>query len=192
MRTRIVVATCAVALVAGVACAELTWCGESAMNISNQTTGATAWYDGSTTWAGTTWDSAPDLGTIDLGDALYLGGELQSYDTSGDTASMWYRINSGTYTEIALPYLEPANSNDKWQAMYSTDVASGLSAGTYTVDVYFHTTDNDVPTTVYDNNSGNDYTGATFTVAAVPEPGTLTLLGLGLASGIAMLRRRKA
>ena len=194
MRTKLVVATCIAVLTAGVAFADLNWCGESAMNISNQTTGAVAWYNGSATWAaGGDWDSLLDLGTINLGDALYLGGELQSYDMSGDSGSMFYRIDSGSYTEISLPWLEQTGNNDKWQAMYSTDIASGLSAGTYTVDIYFSATDNDVgPTTVYDNNGGGDYVGATFTVAAIPEPGTLTLLGLGLAGGFALLRRRKA
>jgi len=194
MRKTLIILIGLVVVAAGSSFGQLSWCGNSAMWVSNETTGADTWYNGSADWAGSDWENS-DLGTISYGDSLFLGGELQSYDTSGDQAAMYYRINGGTYTAINLPYLEPAGSNDKWQQRpaLGADIASGLAAGaTYTVDIYFDAVDTDGSVTVYDNNGGNDYTGATFTIAAVPEPTTLALIGMGIASLVVAIRRRKA
>lgn len=192
MRNMLVILT-VVFMAAGAAFGQFNWCGNSAMWVSNETTGADTWYNGSADWAGSDWTAPANLGTIDPGDSLYLGGELQSFDTSGDNASMYYRINGGVYQQIGLPYLEPAGANDKWQStpLSGADIASGLAAGnTYTVDIYFDAVDTDGSVTVYDNNGGGDYLGATFTVA-IPEPSTLGLIGLGLAGTFTAFRRRR-
>jgi hypothetical protein len=138
--------------------------------------------------------------TIQYGQSLTLGGEVQTYPSGGGTdpgrassAFIGYQIvGTGISGQINLPWFQNTGSNDKWQKLASgsgVNLDQSLSAGTYTLQVWFGGVSNDGSGTVYDNNGGINYS-ATFTVTAVPEPVTLALPIFGGLVAIAGLSRR--
>ena len=138
------------------------------------------WYNGSGTGNGT-------LGDFGIVTSLTLGGEAQTYQPNfGTDVYMGWNVAGGNSGELQLAWYKNENNNDWWQNLTGVNVAAGLAAGDYTVDVWFigERPDN---SRIYDNNGGNDYS-ADFTVAAIPEPATMSLLGLG---ALAMVLRRK-
>ena len=178
----------AIAMIAGAACAQtFTWMGNSAIYCVEDT----AWYNGDTV----TWGSA-DFDGYDFGlvSTLTLGGETQLYYSpdgsypQSATVTMDYQVDSLGVQSVSYSYLENTGNNEKWQNMVGEDVIAGSglsSAGAHTVAVWF--TGVDGATTLYDNNSAANYI-ADFSTAAVPEPATMSLLGLG---ALAMVLRRK-
>ena len=101
---------------------------------------------------------------------------------------------SPTFTSLGGGWLSDlGGGNQTWGATGLTvDLLAGLSAGTsYTLEIYGLITGTDPVDTLYDNNNAAaaNYT-ATFDTApaAIPEPTTMSLLGLG---ALAMVLRRK-
>ncbi|WOO41354.1 PEP-CTERM sorting domain-containing protein [Rubellicoccus peritrichatus] len=157
----------------------------------------------------TTGYNGSDLGTVNTGESVTLSfAEVLTFKNGGSDvtgASINFRVYetgspSGVFTETGInfgsnaPFTDIAGNNftnagdQSWNNITtSTDVANGLSAGNYTVEVFWKATSTDGDHFV--NNGGSNYT-ATFEV--VPEPSTYAAL-FGLAVlGLAAWRRRRS
>jgi len=159
--------------------------------VVNLNGGGNAYYDCGAATAN------PDFQGASLGAASSLilnGGEVKSWNDGGNNVTaaylayrVWSGTASGSFVELSLPQNGPASGNNKdWKAEGAgVDLLSGLSAGNYTVEIYFKA-DSDVGFT-YDSRTGANYQ-ATFSVSAVPEPVTLALPlfgGVVLTAGLA-------
>jgi len=132
--------------------------------------------------------------TIQQGQSLTLGGQVQTYPGYGgpnaaSSAFIGYQVVGTSISgQINLPFLQNVGSNDEWQELASAsgiNLDQGLAAGTYTLEVWFGGVSSDGSGTLYDNNSGANYS-ASFSVV-VPEPVTSALPifgGLMLAAGL--------
>jgi len=138
--------------------------------------------------------------SIQTGQTLYLGGQLQTspgggYYPGASSTFMGYQIDgtsvSGTinltFAYNTYPY---GIENDLWEVSGAhssgnlVNLDQGLSAGTYTLEIWFGAVNSDGSGTVYDKNGANNFS-ATFSV--VPEPITLALPifgGLVLTAGL--------
>ena len=176
-----------VAMVAGFASAQtLTWIGNSAIYVVEED----AWYNASANWAASAFE-AHDFGTL-ASWSLTLGGNAETYwddnaSHTGTDVNLNYQVDATGWNVIDLPWLSFSSNNDKWENMTGVNVvaASGVGAGDHTIAVYFSAFDGG-STTVYDSNSSANY-NAEFSTA-IPEPATMSLLGLG---ALAMVLRRK-
>jgi hypothetical protein len=175
--------------------------------IFTTTTGTTplTFYDIGASTANPDFQSA-NLGTFTVGNTFYIGGQQKSWKDNGTDVTghgIAWRVYSGspsgTFTTVSMPFQfniggsgdqqwggdsQGANSNP---IEISSNILSGLTPGSYTLDVYSYITTNgfNAASTIFNNAGGNNYK-ATFTV--VPEP-SAALLG-GLAS-LMLLRRRR-
>lgn len=118
-----------------------------------------------------------DFGAFTVSSTLMInGGEVKTWkDNGGDItgAYMYYRVyKTGTaepdFTEIQLSWVEDgidsSSNNQKWaKTDEENNLLSGLSTGSYTLEVYFKATTNEGD--VLDDNSG-DYYVATFSYTA--------------------------
>ncbi len=157
------------------------------------------WYAASGSEGDWTAGSWSDLGTIS---SLLLGGQIQIWDENGsDWASgagdwMHYTIDGDDTAWVDMNMAYSTYGGDYGNNMLfqtgGTEFAttavdiSALDDGEHTISIYFGGVDGQ-----YDSNGGANYT-ATFTktssTPAVPEPATMSLLGLG---ALAMVLRRK-
>ncbi len=129
-----------------------------------------------------------DFGSFIEGSSLSLkGGELKTWKDGGTDitgAFLYYRIyKEGTapsnFIEINLPWKENGidgnGNNQKWAKTDLTiNVLSGLSAGNYTIEVYFKATSNQGDK--YDTDGGANYK-ANFKITA-PLPASLTITSM--------------
>lgn len=128
---------------------------------ANSNWDAGTWYNGSATGHSTAFDGI-NLGVIT--ENFKLGGELQVYYPQTTAATMTYKINSSSNTNISLPNVGTIGNNSKHQGGGLVSI-EGLNPGQYTLSVWFHHTSN------YDNKGGANY-NATFTI---PEFKTFTV-----------------
>jgi hypothetical protein len=155
------------------------------------------WYQGSGTGAWATGGAfqGHDFGVVS---ALTLGGQAATWQggSPDTTVSMNYEVFQGTTSQgsssMNLAWLNNTGGefgNDStWENVTGVDVAAGLAASTeYTVATWFYAVQTGTPDVeVWDSNGGNNYVASFET--AIPEPATMSLLGLG---ALAMVLRRK-
>jgi hypothetical protein len=152
-----------------------------------------------------------DLGTFNLGDTLEITGANVLTFKNGPSdvtgAEIQWRVylvgdTPGAFTVAGInfgadaPFNDPAGNsyvNGGDQNWGNLPAGGGvqdimpLAAGDYEVEIFYRATTN-VDGDLFSNNGGNNFV-ATFTV--VPEPGTLALLGVGMAT-LGIVRRRRA
>ncbi len=139
--------------------------------------------------------------TINQGDSILLGGELQTFPgvtNPGTTAFLGYAVTdlteTGSFTELNLPFNTNVGNNDKWQQLASTagavEIGSSLAPGTYLLAVYQHGANGGVDTFTNEGGTGGNNWEAQIVV--VPEPATILLVGPTLLAGLFYIRRRRA
>ncbi len=169
---------------------------------------------GSTVYGGAEWGATDvtnldgaDLGTFNIGDTLNIAdGEVQTFKNGASDVTgaeyqwrVWSGAPGGTFNVVALGFSSDApftslagntasgGGDQNWGAPASTpNILASLSAGSYSLEVFFRAFTNEGDR--FSNNGGANFV-ATFTV--VPEPGTLALLGVGMAT-LGIVRRRRA
>ncbi len=189
-----------VAILAGTAMADTGWMNSYVY--MNDGVGDT-WYDLNGADQPSNLDGA-NLGTFELTDVLWLNSEINAWANGGDTynsMSIYWRIGtSGAFTEQQQTTITNPSGDDFRAVTPGVDLIDAVgSAGVYTLQVYVersHSWSGGGPYITQLNTLGDtggvvptaDFFEASFTVNAIPEPATMSLLGLG---ALAMVIRRK-
>lgn len=174
------------ALVAGSAFAATGWYSDYIINSVNG--GADEYY-----WIGTdpSWGTqfAGSVFNITLGQTFEFGADMRYWSDTQDRqgGAFYWQIDTGTATEQIWTQAA-LGGNDFQGTLPSTtvDVASGLGVGSYAINVWAKSWGSGQGDDWLNNASAN-YT-ATLNVNPVPEPATMSLLGLG---ALVMALRRK-
>lgn len=119
--------------------------------------------------------------TINEGESIKLGGQLQTYPQDSEEAYIGYRISTdftGGFNELSLPYKENSGNNQVWEETGASmvEIGSSLSVGTYYLSIYQHAVDG--TTDYYRNENGlntaaNDWEAR---IEVIPEPATMGLI----------------
>ena len=127
---------------------------------------------------------------ITLGETLEIGADMSYWADGGDNrgggAFYWTVDNYANVQEVIWTQSGPVGNDYNGLQATTINIASGLPVGNYTLIVWAKSW-GDVGGDSWLNNGGANYS-ANFNVQAVPEPATMSLLGLG---ALAMVLRRK-
>lgn len=159
------------------------------------------WSEGSGDGTGS-WFNGNSLGSFVEGSNYQVyNWELRTWGDNAAGAAMWISVSA-----VGGPY----NHQEWWQTnseiisgtdrlwtgyvdggsqggdAFQLNILNGLDPGNYQLQVYIRAWGAD-PGEDWDSNNGANYT-ANFTVTPIPEPATMSLLGLG---ALAMVLRRK-
>lgn len=162
------------------------------------------WYDLNGSDQGKNFEAA-DLGDYSLSGSLFLNSQLNAWADNGDyytdsSFRLYYRVYETGDTPPGWSYSQSTSitstGGNNWQASTpGVNILQGLAAGSYSVDVFaykIHYWDTagggSWEERIWQNGEDNNAFTAEFQV--VPEPGTLSLLGLGLAAFAGFRRRR--
>ncbi|MBP5786373.1 MAG: PEP-CTERM sorting domain-containing protein [Kiritimatiellae bacterium] len=186
------------AMVAVSAMAEGEWMGNSVINA--YINGTSTWYDGSLDSQNVDFKGA-NLGSLY---SLTLGSQIEAYPTGVEAGNfvMGYQVYSkdgnpadDAWQTAPITWVKDEGNNSRWATggnwdapvQTSIDLSGCTDGQDYNIAVYFAGTVNNVNT----GDGGNNFV-ASFTKIAdptsVPEPATMSLLGLG---ALAMVLRRK-
>lgn len=180
---------------------DASWIGNSYI-VAGQSADALGWYNGS--GSGNTDFNDYDFGVIS---SIILSGQVKTTQTDAENnaAHMGVKVDTTDVADYSLGWIgwngennvfgyEPGdtsswpapNQNYDAAAQLHTLDLSTASTDVHTLGVYFYAKSGE-DSNIYDSNGGNNY-NAKFTGTAVPEPATMSLLGLG---ALAMVLRRK-
>ena len=126
---------------------------------------------------------------ITLGDTLELGADMRYWGDGGDDrqgGAYYWQIDTGSANEVVWTHTSLGGNDYQGTAPAETDVASGLSSGSYNLTVWAKSWGLGVGDS-WLTNGGANYV-ADLNISAIPEPATMSLLGLG---ALAMVIRRK-
>lgn len=140
-------------------------------------------------------------------DVTFSGGVYGANSSQSDTLDFTFTQTGGSATNGNFVISQPFSANATvageatTSVVYPTVTFDGTYQGTIFVDIPASNPDYDPISGIGSDQSGNTYgDGATFAVSiaapapqpsAVPEPGTMSLLGIGLVGLVASRRRRK-
>jgi hypothetical protein len=199
MQMKKLLAFALIAMIAGTAMADTAF--EPSYVFMNDGVGDT-WYDLNAAFQPENFDGA-DLGTFELTSQLWLNTEINVSDDEGATwefVSVWWRLNGGSWTEQQTTSF--TGSNPYQGITPGVNLIPLAQVGLNTIEIYLARNHSwgGGSYTAYLNTIGTvgggvdpgstppvgDYFTAEFT--AIPEPATMSLLGLG---ALAMVLRRK-
>ncbi|MDR0994076.1 MAG: PEP-CTERM sorting domain-containing protein [Verrucomicrobiota bacterium] len=172
-----------IAMVAGSAMAQVSWVGDSYLFISGG-----AWYTAAAGGDGTN-DGLPVSLALTEGDQI--GFQTQLYPAGmGYSAQVGYALDGAWVAPINLGWKEDRVNNGVWESQSAEQmipVTAGMDG--QELEFYYAAVDDSTAGQIaWDNNGNANYSTTLAVTPSIPEPATMSLLGLG---ALAMVLRRK-